>query len=54
VQRFFGEVEVVEQADQGCEDTPRVGSIQRIDPLARAVMRFFFDGSPVEFYVPSG
>ena len=34
VQRFFGEVEIIEQADERCEHTARFGAIQRIDLVA--------------------
>ena len=34
VQRVLGEVEVAKQADQGGEDAPRLGPVDRIDDLA--------------------
>ena len=39
VQRLLGEVEVAEQADQRGEDAARLGAVDRLDRLARAVDR---------------
>jgi hypothetical protein len=38
MQCFFGELEIAEQANECCEDTARVGPIDRIDPLARLAL----------------
>ena len=37
VHRLFGEIEIAEQADQGCEHTPRVGAVDGIHHLPRTL-----------------
>ena len=44
VQRFFGDVEVTEQANKGSENAARFGAVDSIDDLAPVVAGFFNHG----------
>ncbi|MNC87358.1 hypothetical protein D3C83_30790 [compost metagenome] len=40
MQRFLGEIEIAEEPDQGGEDAPRLGPVDRVHRVARVLGRF--------------